>query len=184
VAAVSRTAVRVSLSPAYAHLGVEPAVVDASVIAAGHPGDRVEIVSVAGDRAVLDVAGVRHHVVLGPVVRAAGMEVLEREIVIDGWRVSVHVEPEQRAALRERARRGAGEAAGTGPTAVRAVIPGRVLAVSVAVGDDVVAGQPLLLVEAMKMQNELRAPRAGTVNRVDAVAGRAVELGDVLVVLE
>ena len=66
---------------------------------------------------------------------------------------------------------------------IHAIIPGRVVAVAVAPGDAVAAGQTLLLVEAMKMQNELRAPRAGTVTRVPAGAGATVEVGDVLVVL-
>ncbi len=50
-------------------------------------------------------------------------------------------------------------------------------------GDSVAAGQALLVVEAMKMQNELRAPRAGTVQRVATSAGATVEIGELLVVL-
>jgi biotin carboxyl carrier protein len=50
-------------------------------------------------------------------------------------------------------------------------------------GDIVTAGQQLLTVEAMKMQNELRAPRDGTIERVSIGAGATVEPGDVLVVL-
>jgi biotin carboxyl carrier protein len=55
--------------------------------------------------------------------------------------------------------------------------------VSVAVGDSVQAGQELLVVEAMKMQNELRAPRAGIVERLAVAAGQTIELGDLLAVL-
>jgi biotin carboxyl carrier protein len=47
----------------------------------------------------------------------------------------------------------------------------------------VVAGQQLLVVEAMKMQNELHAPRAGTVSSVAAGTGRTIEVGDLLLVL-
>ncbi len=50
-------------------------------------------------------------------------------------------------------------------------------------GDDVAAGQRLLAVEAMKMENELRAPRDGTVERVAVAVGQTVELGDPLVVI-
>jgi glutaconyl-CoA decarboxylase len=57
------------------------------------------------------------------------------------------------------------------------------VAVSVVPGDEVTPGQALLVVEAMKMQNELTAPRAGTVRRVAVGAGSTVDLGDVLVVL-
>jgi biotin carboxyl carrier protein len=105
------------------------------------------------------------------------------EVLVDGWRLDVAVESERRAALREKARRGAGAAAHGGPTEVRAIIPGRVVAVSVAPGDEVVAGQQLLVVEAMKMQNELRAPRAGTVASIATGTGRTIEVGDLLLVL-
>ena len=54
---------------------------------------------------------------------------------------------------------------------------------SVTAGDAVSAGQQLLVVEAMKMQNELRAPRDGTVERVAVAAGRTIEVGDLLLVL-
>ncbi len=106
------------------------------------------------------------------------------EVVVDGWRFELLVEDESRTALRERASRDrtASGAAG-GPLEIRAIIPGRVVAVAIAPGDSVEAGQTLLTVEAMKMQNELRAPRVGTVTRVQAGAGATVEVGDVLVVL-
>jgi biotin carboxyl carrier protein len=55
--------------------------------------------------------------------------------------------------------------------------------VSVAAGDRVVAGQTLLLIEAMKMQNELRAPRDGVVDRLAVGMGETIDLGQLLVVL-
>ena len=61
--------------------------------------------------------------------------------------------------------------------------PGRGVSVAVEAGDTVVAGQRLLAVEAMKMENELRSPRAGIVERVAAAVGQTVELGDPLVVI-
>jgi biotin carboxyl carrier protein len=103
--------------------------------------------------------------------------------VVDGWRIEVDVEPAARAALRERARRGREEAGHSGPTEVHAIIPGVVVSVSVAPGDQVVAGQQLLAVEAMKMQNELRAPRDGTIERVAVAPGRTIEVGDLLLVI-
>jgi len=107
------------------------------------------------------------------------------EVVVDGWRFELLVEDEARADLRERASRDR-TALGTagGPLEIRAIIPGRVVSIAVAPGDAVEAGQTLLAVEAMKMQNELVAPRAGTVTRVPAAVGSTVELGDVLVVIE
>jgi biotin carboxyl carrier protein len=125
----------------------------------------------------------RTHLQLGPVRtdRAHGTRL--REVVVDGWRIDVEVEFERRAVLRERARRGAGTASRGGPVEVRAIIPGRVVAVSVATGDAVEAGQQVLVVEAMKMQNELRAPREGTVERIGVAVGDTIEVGDLLVVI-
>ena len=105
------------------------------------------------------------------------------EVVIRGWRFVLEVEPEGRARLRERAMRDRQVSHDGSVAEVRAIMPGRVVSVSVAVGDSVTAGQELLVVEAMKMQNELRAPRAGTVERLAVAAGQAVELGDLLAVL-
>jgi biotin carboxyl carrier protein len=110
--------------------------------------------------------------------------VVRREIVVNGWSVGVEIESERRASLRERARRGHEELAHRGPTEVRAIIPGRVVAVSIVPGDAVVAGQQLLVVEAMKMQNELRAPRDGVVSSVAVGTGRTIEVGDLLLVLQ
>jgi biotin carboxyl carrier protein len=109
--------------------------------------------------------------------------VVRREVVIDGWRFEVEIEPAARAALRERARRGREEAGRSGPTEVHAIIPGVVVSVSVAPGDQVAAGQQLLVVEAMKMQNELRAPREGTIDRVAVGPGTTIEVGDLLLVI-
>ena len=67
--------------------------------------------------------------------------------------------------------------------AVKAPMPGRVVRVLVAVGDRVIARQGVVVVEAMKMENELRTPRDGVVKEVLAVTGAAVETGAVLVVV-
>jgi len=107
-----------------------------------------------------------------------------REVVVDGWRFEVEIEPERRARLRERAARAGNPAAHDGRVEIRAVIPGRIVAVAVVAGDEVDRGDRLLVVEAMKMQNEIRAPRAGRVASVRVGAGQTVELRDVLVELE
>jgi biotin carboxyl carrier protein len=62
-------------------------------------------------------------------------------------------------------------------------MPGRVVKVLVAVGDAVAARQGLVVVEAMKMENELRAPRAGRVSEVRVREGAPVEANTVLIVL-
>jgi biotin carboxyl carrier protein len=106
------------------------------------------------------------------------------EVIVGGWRFELEVEDARRADLRERARRNRGTIAGAGgPLEIHAMIPGRVVAVAVAPGDVVAAGQTLLVVEAMKMQNELRTPRDGTVERVAVGVGETIDLGDLLVVL-
>lgn len=126
---------------------------------------------------------IRTRVVLGPAHRRAGDGILVQEVVVDGWRVEVELEPESRASLRERARRQATVVDRSGPIHIVAELPGRIAGLSVAPGDVVAAGQQLLVIEAMKMHNELRAPRAGTVDRVVVAVGSGVELGDLLVVL-
>lgn len=71
-----------------------------------------------------------------------------------------------------------------GPTRVRSVMPGKVVRVSVAEGDSVEAGQSLMVVEAMKMENDVLAPRAGRVARVRVAPGATVEGGADLILLE
>ena len=71
-----------------------------------------------------------------------------------------------------------------GPAPLVAPMPGLIVRVSVQPGDTVSAGQGLVVMEAMKMENELRAPAAGTVRAIHAVPGKAVEKGTVLVELE
>ena len=67
---------------------------------------------------------------------------------------------------------------------VRSPMPGLIVKVVVAVGQEVKAGQELCVLEAMKMENEVDAERAGTVTEVRASAGDNVSSGDVLFVLE
>ena len=93
------------------------------------------------------------------------------------------MESERRAELRRACVAWAGRRRTSGPSELRAIIPGRIVAVSVAVGDPVEAGQQVLVVEAMKMQNELRAPRAGAVERLAGAVGQNVDVGDLLVVI-
>jgi biotin carboxyl carrier protein len=71
-----------------------------------------------------------------------------------------------------------------GRVEVRAPMPGRVVRVLVAEGAAVESGQGVVVVEAMKMQNELASPRAGTVSAIRAAEGAAVSAGEVLVVVE
>ena len=105
------------------------------------------------------------------------------EVVVAGWQFQLEVEDADLADLRDRATTARGAVVHDGPTEVRAIIPGRVISVDVTVGDVVAAGQRLLAVEAMKMENELRAPRDGTIERVATAIGQTVEPGAILVVI-
>ena len=90
---------------------------------------------------------------------------------------------QQAAAERERAAHAAERARGAGGGLVLAVMPGVVARLLVAVGDEVEAGEPLLVLEAMKMQNEIPAPAAGVVQTVHVTEGKAVAAGAKLVSL-
>jgi biotin carboxyl carrier protein len=83
-----------------------------------------------------------------------------------------------------RVRRGGESGVAEGVHRVLAPMPGKVLRVLVKTGDEVAARQPLVVVEAMKMENELTAPRAGRVTDVTVEAGASVEAGRLLVVVE
>ncbi|HYL37862.1 MAG TPA: biotin/lipoyl-containing protein [Bryobacteraceae bacterium] len=82
------------------------------------------------------------------------------------------------------ARRGSSAALGAGRQNVAAPMPGKVIRVLVNQGDAVEAGAGLLVVEAMKMQNEMKAARPGRVAEVRVKAGDTVVAGETLVVLE
>jgi acetyl-CoA/propionyl-CoA carboxylase biotin carboxyl carrier protein len=105
------------------------------------------------------------------------------EVHVDGWVFAVSTESSRHARLRERAARSVEGAGATDVTTVRAQLPGRIVRVWVAPGDTVEPGQRLLAIEAMKMENEVRALRTGVVERVAVAAGLSVELGDELVII-
>ncbi len=105
------------------------------------------------------------------------------EVVVDGWVIVVTSESAERAALRERATRLAAAVGHAAPQTLRARIPGRVARVWVTPGTLVESGDRLLSIEAMKMENEIRAPRAGTVLSVAVQVGDRVDLGSDLAVV-
>ena len=71
----------------------------------------------------------------------------------------------------------------SGDITIKAPIPGLVIRIMVNAGDEVAANQPLVILEAMKMENELRAPRAGTIADVRIKTGQSVEQGAALMTL-
>jgi acetyl-CoA/propionyl-CoA carboxylase biotin carboxyl carrier protein len=110
-----------------------------------------------------------------------------RAIEVDGRRFEVRVlrpEPAFAELARRRRERGRGGiAAGAGRDAVVSPMQGTVLAVEVAEGDDVEVGQVLCIVEAMKMENEVHAHRAGRVTELSVSPGQPVKIGQVICVV-
>ena len=102
-------------------------------------------------------------------------------IRIDGRRFAVQALDERTRAIRDLSAAAAGPA---GPQPVKAPMPGLIVRIDVKAGDQVIAGQGVAAMEAMKMENELRAPAAGKVKAVHAIVGQAVEKGAMLVEFE
>jgi biotin carboxyl carrier protein len=87
--------------------------------------------------------------------------------------------------LDERALRARGrDGGGSGDRELRASMPGKVVAVLVDVGAEVIPGQGILVIEAMKMENEIGATRPGAVKEIRVRPGQAVEAGELLAVIE
>jgi biotin carboxyl carrier protein len=100
-------------------------------------------------------------------------------VAVDGERYRIRVEEETRYIIRTR-----GGRAGAGGQVLRAPLPGKVAVVEVTVGQTVQPGDGLVVIEAMKMENEFRAAVAGVVKEIRVRAGQAVNAGDTLLVIE
>jgi acetyl/propionyl-CoA carboxylase alpha subunit len=155
-------------------------------------GERVEV-TLDGGAATVDGASAAAHLadVEGTSVRLVTIGGAQHRVVarrvgarggyvlwMDGWRFEVEALDERTRAIRELSAAAAGPA---GLAPVIAPMPGLIVRVHVAVGDRVRAGQGIVVMEAMKMENELRAPADGVVRAIAAVTGQAVEKGTVLV---
>lgn len=100
---------------------------------------------------------------------------------VDGYRFEVEALDERTRAIRDLS---AANAAPSGPAPVLAPMPGLIVRVNVSAGDVVEAGQGVIVMEAMKMENELRVTASGRVKSVEVTPGTAVEKGALLVALE
>ena len=98
---------------------------------------------------------------------------------LDGETYSIRVEEETRYIIRTRG----GSASATGQI-LKAPMPGRVVLVEVSLGQSVRPGDGLVILEAMKMENEFKASVAGTVKEIRVEVGQAVNPGDVMIVVE
>ena len=103
------------------------------------------------------------------------------DVHLDGLTIPVQIRP---AGAFGRQKKEGGAAQAAGPQRVVAPMPGKVVRVLVKPGDDVKARQGLVVVEAMKMENELRAARDGRVRDVAVAEGQSVDAGAVLLVVE
>ncbi len=155
-------------------------------------GDRVfEVVVGRTDGAYeVEVDGKRH------VLDAHKLEGDFYSIVTDGRSYEVSVEPDgdgyhvrhgaskQWVSLSDPSRQAREAVAAKGPLSVITQMPGRVVRLLVAEGDEVEEGQGVVVVEAMKMENELKSPRDGVVKNLSVEEGAAVEGGIALCLIE
>ena len=148
--------------------------------------DGLRVTVRAGDRvAVVDcvnMADGRASVVLPSGRQLAGHAVVRPDGRVEAWIGARRVPLELSDPLRELA--GDSARADGRATEIRAQIPGRVVEVRVAAGDEVPGGATLLVLEAMKMQNEIRVDRVARISSVECVSGQTVETGAILVRLE
>ena len=103
------------------------------------------------------------------------------DVHLDGRTIPVQIRP---AGSFGRQKKAATGSTGAGPQRVLAPMPGKVVRVLVKAGDQVKARQGLVVVEAMKMENELKAARDGRVRDVSVAEGQSVDAGAVLVIVE
>ena len=102
------------------------------------------------------------------------------DVHLDGRTIAVQIRPAGSFGRQKKE----GGATGSGPQRVTSPMPGKVVRVLVKPGDEVKARQGLVVVEAMKMENELRAARDGRVRDVSVAEGQSVDAGTLLVVVE
>jgi biotin carboxyl carrier protein len=110
----------------------------------------------------------------------------EAHVLARGSDVTVDIEGQayRLQLLDERALRARAGAVGAGDREIRAVMPGKVVAVLVEEGATVEQGDGILVIEAMKMENEIQASRSGTVTKMAVAPGQAVESGELLAVID
>jgi biotin carboxyl carrier protein len=153
--------------------------VDADTVRVGNTASRARILDLDGPATplrMLTIGEEIHRVQMRP-----GESRGRYTLWIDGFRFEVEALDERTRAIRELS---AATARPTGPAPLVAPMPGMIVRVSVGEGDAVQAGQGLVVMEAMKMENELRAAAAGTVKRVHVAPGTAVEKGALLLEME
>lgn len=148
-----------------------------------------EAVNIDGDLVVGRVAEIEgtpvRMVTIGDAVHRVvvrrGAQRGEYTLWVDGYRFAAEALDERTSAIRELSKL---SAKASGPAPLTAPMPGLIVRINVKAGDRVGQGQGLVVMEAMKMENELRASSAGVVKYVHATVGNAVEKGMVLIEME
>jgi biotin carboxyl carrier protein len=130
----------------------------------------------AGDATVVETEPGVWSVLTGGASYEARVEV--DEIVIDGHRFSYEIDDPRQW------KHSQGSAGIHGKISITAAMPGRIVRILAAAGDLVVAGQGIVVIEAMKMQNELKAPRDGRVTAIEVKEDDRVNAGAILAMIE
>jgi acetyl/propionyl-CoA carboxylase alpha subunit len=153
---------------------------------------QIEILSnrevlINGDLYEFDFQALRQHLSYSLLIKGESYEVNvyqengEWEVLLRGKQYTVTVEDEREKRLRE----ASGEAGiRLGAVSVLAPMPGLVIDIPVAEGEDIDEGDVLIVLESMKMQNELRAPRSGKISSIQTKINANVERKQTLLVLE
>lgn len=134
----------------------------------------------AGGRYSLVIAGKSYEIFARRISEPGAQDVQTYEIFLKGQRFEVKIEDERTKLLAGLARSGAG----SGEARILAPMPGLVVNVLVKPGDTIEQTQPVVILEAMKMENDLPAPITGTIKEVPVQKGQTVDQGQVLVVIE
>lgn len=158
--------------------------------------DKTFVVEIDGDHVTLDGEALSAELIHigGTPVHRVGVNGASHRVVakrgdmrgvwdlhVDGYRVQAQVVDERTRAIRALT---ATPSVDQGPKPVRAPMPGMIVRVEVEPGDPVSAGQGVVIIEAMKMENELKAVAPGIVSKILVEPGTAVEKGAVLVEFE
>jgi biotin carboxyl carrier protein len=156
-------------------------------------GDQYEIeiqregmVVINGEERRVDFKSMGEHAIYSLIIDHQSFEAVVEErdgtyhvlIFGDMYEINVTDEREQRLA---RAGRGTSEA--TGEVIMRSPMPGLIVDVPVQVGQQVTKGQTVVILESMKMENELKAPRDGTIHRIEVSKGDSVQQNKALVTI-
>lgn len=143
-------------------------------------------VEMDGEQFEVDLRHITNNVVFSMLIEGRSHEVYASledgawRILLDGERYEVSVEDERTRRIRGLQ---GGDKKLVGDVQIKAPMPGLVVKVPVEVGQIVAANAPLIILEAMKMENELRAPRAGVVKEIRVSPRQTVELQQVLIIL-